>query len=188
MNTENFKPNEPALIDFVTGLKNRDDRGTLSLLRGTLSDSEEKQIRAWRVLARFGGIPQEDPHKADVVRTVAGLLAMPKLNHSPSKKPFGHACLRLLGDEERKNLHKADQPGPVAKRVQHLLAASRSEVCARVRHLGRRLDKDETSLDFAQLYTDLLYWGDKVKARWALSFWGAEAEAIEPFEDKEARQ
>ena len=166
----------------------RDDRGTLALLRGALSDSEEKQIRAWRVLARFGGIPQEDPHKADVVRTVAGLLAMPKLSHSPSRKSFGHACLRLLGDDERKSLHKAEQPGPVARRVQHLLAASRSEVCERVRLLGRRLDKEESSLDFAQLYTDLLYWGDKVKARWALAFWGAEVEETVSSSEKEAAQ
>ncbi|MEI7776630.1 MAG: type I-E CRISPR-associated protein Cse2/CasB, partial [Verrucomicrobiota bacterium] len=57
----------------------------------------------------------------------------------------------------------------------HLLASSRSEVCERVRQLGRRLDKEEGSLDFSLLFTDLLFWGDKVKARWALSFWGAEA-------------
>lgn len=188
MNSDNFKTNEPAVISFVQNLKLRDDRGTLALLRGALSDSEEKQMRAWRVLARFGGIPQEDPHKAEVIRTVAGLLAMPKLSHSSSKKPFGHACLRLLGDEERKNLHKAEEPGPISRRMQHLLAASRSEVCARVRQLGRRLDKEESSLDFAQLYTDLLYWEDKVKARWALSFWGAEAEEIEPSTKKETVQ
>ena len=186
MNTDTHITYEPAVLDFVSGLKKRDDRGTLALLRGALSDSEEKQIRAWRVLARFGGIPQEDPHKAEVVRTVAGLLAMPKLSDSRSGKTFGHACLRLLGDDERKSLHKADQPGPVARRVQHLLAASRSEVCERVRQVGRRLDTDENSLDFAQLYTDLFFWGDKVKARWALAFWGAEADDAKPKTEKEA--
>ena len=189
MNTDTYKPYEPAVLDFVSGLKARDDRGTLALLRGALSDSEEKQIRAWRVLARFGGIPQEDPHKAEVVRTVAGLMAMPKLSDARSGKTFGHACLRLVGAEEWKSLHKADQPGPVARRVQHLLAASRSEVCQRVRQLGRRLDKDEgTSLDFAQLYDDLLYWGAKVKARWALAFWGAEADGAEPATEKESAE
>ncbi len=175
MNTDNPESNEPAVISFVRDLKQRDDRGTLSLLRGALSDSEEKQIRAWRVIARFGGIPQQDPHKAEVVRTVAGLLAMPKLSHSTSGKSFGHACLRLLGEDERKSLHKPEQPGPIARRLQHLLAASRSEVCGRVRQLGRRLEREESSLDFAQLYSDLLYWGDGKKAAWALAFWGAEA-------------
>lgn len=176
MNTDTKQPFEPAVIRFVSDLKKRDDRGSLALLRGALSDSEEKQIRAWRVLARFGGIPQEDAHKAEVVRTVAGLLAMPKLSDTRNGKPFGGACLCLVGSEERKSLHKADQPGPISRRLQHLLAASRSEVCGRVRQLGRRLDKEDTSLDFSQLYTDLLYWGDKVKARWALAFWGAETD------------
>ena len=189
MNTDTHITYEPAVLDFVSGLKKRDDRGTLALLRGALSDSEEKQIRAWRVLARFGGIPQEDPHKAEVVRTVAGLMAMPKLSDGRSGKTFGHACLRLVGAEEWKSLHKADQPGPVARRVQHLLAASRSEVGQRVRQLGRRLDKDEgSSLDFAQLYSDLIYWGDKSKARWALAFWGAEADDAQSVTEKEGAQ
>ena len=188
MNTDTHKHYDPAVIDFVSGLKKRDDRGTLALLRGALSDSEEKQIRAWRVLARFGGIPQEDPHKAEVVRSIAGLMAMPKLSDSRSGKNFGHACLRLLGDDERKSLHKADQSGPIARRVQHLLAASRSEVCERVRQLGRRLDKEEANLDFSRLFTDLMFWGEKVKARWALSFWGAETDVTEHANETEVAE
>jgi CRISPR type I-E-associated protein CasB/Cse2 len=191
MNTDNPEHNEVAVVSFVSSLKKRDDgasRGTLALLRGALSDSEEKQIRAWRVLARFGGIPHQDPHNAEVVRTVAGLLAMPKLRHSPSKKPFGHACLGLLADDERKSLHKTEQPGPIARRMQHLLAASRSEICERVRQLGRRLDKEERSLDFAQLNDDLRHWGDRVKARWALAFWGVEADGAETNAEREAAE
>src|SRR5258708_20625053 len=155
MITKNKESIEPALIAFVHGLKERDDRGTLALLRGALADSEEKQIRAWRVLARFGGIPQDDPHKAEVVRTVAGLMAMPNLNDVRSGNPFGHACLRLLSDDERKSLSKVEQPGPISRRMQHLLAASHSEVCARVSQLGRRLDREDGTVDFAQLYHDL---------------------------------
>ena len=188
MNTDTKESYEPAVIAFVRDLKSRDQRGPLALLRGALSDSEEKQLRAWRVLARFGGIPQEDPHKAEVVRTVAGLLAMPKLSDSHNSKPFGHACLRLLGDDERKSLHKTEQAGPISRRMQHLLAASRSEVCDRVRQLGRRLDMEDGSLDFSQLYWDLFYWGDKVKARWALAFWGAEPDDAEISSAREAAQ
>ncbi len=168
------------VIDFVSGLKKGDDRGTLALLRGALGDSEERQIRAWRVLARFGGIPGEDLHKAEVVRTVAGLMSLPRLSDSRSGQSFGHACLRLVGAEERKSLHKAEQPGPIARRIQQLLAASRGEVCGKVRQIGRRLGKDDgCSLDFSQLYSDLLFWNPRTKARWALAFWGAEAEDAE---------
>lgn len=162
-----------ALVSFILARRRDDDRGTLALLRGALSDSGERQIRAWRVLARFGGIPSDDPHRADVVRTVAGLLALPGLQHVPGAGSLGQACRRLLGDEERKSLDKAAQPGPVSRRMQHLLAATRREVCDRVRQVGRRLDLEDATLDFNQLYSDLLRWSDHAKSRWAADFWGA---------------
>ena len=149
-----------ALIAFLLELKEGDNRGTLSMLRGALSSLPDRQRRAWRVLARFGGIPDKNVHWAEAVRSVAGLLAHPK----------------MLGDDERKSLWKADQPGPVSRRVQHLLAASREEICDRVCLLGRRLAVEGTSLDFSRLLDDLCYWGDKVKARWAADFWGADSQ------------
>lgn len=163
-----------ALITFLLKLKEDDDRGALAMLRGALSSLPERQRRAWRVLARFGGIPADDSHKAEAVRTVAGLLAHPKMQHKRDDKSFGKTCAALLGDDERKSLWKADQPGPVSRRVQHLLAASREEICDRVCLLGRRLAVEGASLDFSRLFDDLQFWGDKVKARWAADFWGAD--------------
>lgn len=165
-----------ALLGFVQQLKADDNRGTLALLRGALTDSTERQQRAWRVLARFGGIPTDDPHTAEVVRIVAGLLALPWLHHVSGGKSFGHACRALVGAEEMKSLHKPEQPGPVARRMQHLLAATRNEVCDRVRQLGRRLDRADranVALDFNRLYSDLIFWSDRSKAQWAADFWGA---------------
>lgn len=163
------------LVTFLEELKTEDDRGTLAMLRGALSSLPERQRRTWRVLARFGVIPDNDSHKAEAVRTVAGLLAHAKMQHKRDDKSFGKACTALLGDDERKALWKAEQPGPVSRRVQHLLAASREEICDRVCLLGRRLAVEGASLDFTRLLDDLRYWGDKVKARWAADFWGADA-------------
>lgn len=168
-----------ALLAFVQQLKVDDNRGALALLRGALTDSSERQQRAWRVLARFGGIPTDDPHTAEVVRIVAGLLALPRLRHAADGKTFGLACRALLGAEEMKSLHKPEQPGPVSRRMQHLFAATRSEVCDRVRQLGRRLDRADganVALDFNRLYSDLIYWSDRSKAQWAADFWGATEE------------
>jgi CRISPR type I-E-associated protein CasB/Cse2 len=170
---------ELAVISYVLKLKVEDDRGTLALLRGALSDSAERQMRAWRVLARFGGIPTEEPHKAEVVRTVAGLLALPGLSHAAGGKSFGEACQELLGEDERKGLSKAEQVGPVARRVQHLLSATRGEVCDRVRQLGRRLDRAAVAVDFNRLHADLMRWSDRTKASWAADFWGATEEGVE---------
>ena len=178
---------ELALIGFVQCLKPADDkdhsedRGTLALLRGGLADSSERQMRVWRVLARFGGIPAEgDFRRAEVVRIVAGLLAMTGLRHAPGGGSFGAACLRLLGDDERKSLHKPEQPGPVGRRMQNLLAANRDEICERVRQLGRRLErvKGGVVLDFNRLHEDLRFWSDRTKAEWAADFWGANNEAL----------
>jgi CRISPR type I-E-associated protein CasB/Cse2 len=172
----NTETKDPAVLGFVQRLKHDDDRGTLALLRGALADSPERQMRAWRVVARFGGIPSDDPHKAEVVRTVAGLMALPGLSHAPGGMSFGRACRKLLGEDERKSFQKPEQTGPVARRMQHLLAAARGEICARARQLGRRLDGAGVSLDFNQLYSDLLRWSDHTKARWAADFWAVAEE------------
>jgi len=172
----NTETKDLALVSFVLKLKQDDDRGTLALLRGALTDSTERQMRAWRVLARFGGIPADEPHKPEVVRTVAGLLALKGLNHALGGMSFGRACWKLIGEEERKSFVKPEQTGPVARRVQHLLAATRDEVCGRVRQLGRRLDGAGVALDFNHLHFDLLHWSDHTKARWAADFWGATEE------------
>ena len=163
------------LIGFLLELKADDDRGTLAMLRGALSSQPDRQQRAWRVLARFDGIPDKDAHETEAVRTVAGLFAHAKMQHQRNEKSFGKACTALLSDDERKSLWKADQPGPVSRRVQHLLAASRDEICDRVCLLGRRLAVEGASLDFTRLLDDLRFWGDKAKARWAADFWGADA-------------
>ncbi len=165
------------LVCFVLKLKTDEDRGALATLRGALTGSPDRQMRAWRMLARFGGIPTDDNRpKAEVVRTVAGLLAMPGLHHAGGGMSFGKACRKLLGDEELQSLNKPGQSGPIARRVQHLLAATRDEICDRVCQLGCRLEDASVSLDFNQLHTDLLYWSDRKKARWAADFWGAAQE------------
>ena len=56
--------------------------------------------------------------------------------------------------------------------MQHLLAASRDEVCARVSAIARRLANADGNVDFDRLYRDLDAWGQASKARWAASFWG----------------
>jgi CRISPR type I-E-associated protein CasB/Cse2 len=184
MTTDHLESANEPVVEFVLDLKRRDDRGGLALLRGALADSPERQVRAWRLLARFGGIPSNDlRRKADVVRVVAGLLALPRLHHAANGATFGRACRSLLSSEEFKSLGKSDQPGPVSRRMQHLFSATSGEICDRVRQLGRRLDVAErpTSLDFNQLYKDLLYWSDRRRARWACDFWGS-SEEEEPAE------
>ena len=157
-------------------LIDRDDRGSLALIRSGLSTSENHQAKAWRILAPFGGIPEGNGHRAEVVRTVAGLMSLPKLGTAATGKDFGHSCRRLLSEKERDSLYKADAPGPISRRMQHLLAASRDEICGRVSAIARRLANVDGNVDFDRLYRDLNNWGQAAKARWAASFWGGDDE------------
>ncbi|MCA1964028.1 MAG: type I-E CRISPR-associated protein Cse2/CasB [Prosthecobacter sp.] len=180
-NPSALEKEEPGLIRFVRGLKDRDDRGALATLRGALSNSEERQIRAYPLLAPFGGIPSGDAkqrYHADLVRILAGLMTLPNMHSERTGRNFGYSCRRLLGDEERKTLGKPEQPGPVGRRVMHLLAATREEVLDRVCSLARRIANAEGNIDFSMLYEDLRdwRWEGSTKAKWAASFWGAEIE------------
>lgn len=165
------------LIRYLSDLKTADRRGPLATLRGSLSPGEEPRMRAWRLLARFGGIPSHPEnrslHLSDVVRLTAGLFAMPNLSHSPEAGNFGTTCRGLLSDDERKSLHKPESLGPVSRRLQHLLAADRREVGDRVLRLARRMSQNETKINFVALYEDLNFWGSHTKAKWAGAFWNS---------------
>jgi CRISPR system Cascade subunit CasB len=62
----------------------------------------------------------------------------------------------------------------MTRRFQHVLAASRDEVCGRVSRLVLFAKSKEVRVNYDQLYSDLLYWSNVVRVRWAKSFWQAE--------------
>ena len=158
------------IIEYINDLKQKDNRGALAKLRNALADSQQRQMPAWHILARFGGL-QSDNHKAEVIRTVAGLLALPNITHNENTGNFGKACTSMLSPEERKSLYNTSTLGPVTRRFQQLLTSNRDEICSRVNSIGRRLNSSKTEIDIIKLYSDLTYWSDKTKTQWASDFW-----------------
>lgn len=157
-----------ALISFLRQCSARDDRTTLAnvccALRGNLKQ------RAWPFLARFGGIDNhvyEYDHNAKVVQTIAGLFAMHPVETKAGD--FGSAVRYLMRDDEK--LADPKDVGPIARRFQHLLSSEREEICDRVIRLVLRMKSREMPVNYSELFDGLLYWGDKVKCRWAGSFW-----------------
>lgn len=153
--------------------RHRDDRGLMATLRCALVPAKEQQ--AWPLVARFGGLNTNE-HRARTVRTVAGLYAL----HPPSGEAgakaanLGELCRHLLDDEERANLQSAEGIGPISKRFQHLLAADGEEIFDRVLRFVLRAKAEGIAIDYRQLYTDLWDWqygADRVRLRWARSFW-----------------
>ena len=146
----------------------RTDRGSLAQLRSGLRPAQ--QSRAWPLLARFGGVPHSDAdHHAAVVLTVAGLWAAAPDAKAPGD--FGATCRLLASDDEQRKLGQVGETGPMARHFQRLLAAERHEICERVVTVGLRAVAQGVGIHPIVLYTDLAYWGDRVKERWARSFW-----------------
>lgn len=151
-----------TLLDYLN--KKKEDRGVMADLRCALI--ENKRFRAYPHLGRFGGIDSKD---SLIVQTIAGLFA----SHSEitQKGNIGDLCRKLCRKEED------FEKGPMAKRLQYLLSSNRDEICDRVKRLVLRAKSEGIPVNYAQLESDLIYWGDKVKTKWAAAFWTPETEA-----------
>lgn len=179
----NFAESKHQAEKFITFLSNIQDSGTRSTLRGGLGTHDTKISRTWPILCHFGGIPTEkNHHLADVVRTIAGLYMLPGVIHSENAKSIGQSLLLLVSADERKNIHKVEETGPMARRFQYLLAASRGEICQRLVPYCRRLSNENGAINFVRLYLDLIYWSQATKANWAADFWGT---SLQPIQDTE---
>ena len=162
-----------GLIEYLTSLKEHDERGKLADIRCVLKDNQKQ--KAWPYLAQFNAIGES--HYANVIQTISGLYA----HHHPARTELwdfpeyhnlGDTCYLLLSDEERKDLFgDAKNAGPVTKRFQYLLAATEEEICDRVVKLVFYAKSKGIPVNYNQLIKDLIYWDDHVKLQWAKHFW-----------------
>jgi CRISPR system Cascade subunit CasB len=95
---------------------------------------------------------------------------------------MGTLCLGLCSKSE--NHGNDETPGPVAKRMQHLLAAESWEVCDRVIRLVLRAKTQGLAVEYEQLERDLYNWDkstmrDKIRAEWAKQFYTPGTERAE---------
>lgn len=163
-----------GLLRFLRGLHERDERGSLADLRCALTKA--RRHRAWPLLAFFDGIGNR--HPARVVQTVSGLYA-----HHPVETEvgnFGDTCRSLMSTDEAETYLQEQKPGPMSRRFQHLLAASRDEICERVVQLGLYAKSKEVPVNYEQLFNDLKYWSERVRIQWAERFWNPAPEEDGP--------
>lgn len=156
------------LLNFLRG--RRDDRGAMASLRCALV--EGKRHRAWPLLARFQGVGSD--FRALAVQLVAGLYA----SHPDEcdNGDLGSTCRAFLSVDERLVIGSKGEPGPVSRRMQHLLAAEGEEVFPRVLRLVLRAKAEGVPVNYGQLLEDLMQWRydpDAVRVRWARGFWAA---------------
>jgi len=163
-----------GLLEFLR--RRKEDRGLMADLRCALVES--KRHRAWPYLARFGGIGDE--FRAQAVQTIAGLYATHPNESNQTDADFGSLCRKFLSEEERGKIATAEGVGPVTRRFQHVLAADREEVFDRVTRLVLRAKAQDIPVNYGKLADDLLAWEtrpDRVRTRWAQSFWAPSEEA-----------
>jgi CRISPR system Cascade subunit CasB len=137
--------------------------------------TESKRHRAWPALAAFGGVGND--WKALSTQTIAGLYALhPK---EANQGDLGSTCRTLLSDDERGSLTETGEVGPLSRRFQHLLASDGEEIFGRVVRLVMRAKNEEKPINYEQLAHDLKDWqyqAERVRVRWAKSFWAPEVE------------
>jgi CRISPR type I-E-associated protein CasB/Cse2 len=153
MSAERADPHQLAvqLLEYLRKLQH--DRGAMADLRRALNPAQ--RYRAWPLLARVGGIG--DPR----YETVAGLFAChPEQTHTGN---FGTTCRTLSRDH-----------GTFEGRFRRLLGCSRrDDLYSHIRPIVLAAKAKSIPVNYEQLFADLSYWGEAVKARWAAEFWGA---------------
>lgn len=152
MTTQHTNPRELA-ASFLKHLRQyRNDRGAMADLRRALNPAQ--RYRAWPYLARFGGI--DEPR----FEIIAGLYAY----HPDEAKTgnLGSTCRRLSGEHNT-----------FEGRFRRLLACDRDDICEHVRPVVFTAKAKGIAVNYEELFADVCYWSDTVKARWAAEFWGA---------------
>jgi len=142
--------------------KHKDNRGMMANLRCVLVDN--KKHRAWPVLNRLGVEIDND-----VLAYVTGLFAVHP--ESTSAGNFGTTCKSI---EQRRGDKRSDDNKltPTERRFQHLLSADgRKERHERVMRMVLMAKSQGVPVNYEQLETDLKFWNDCTKTKWAASFW-----------------
>lgn len=144
-----------------------EDRGVMADLRHGLSRATE--YRAWPHIAPWCRLDDERERRIWLT-TAAGFAIHQRTAESGNMG----TVLRFIamgdgrGDEGLKTFDA---------RFRRLLAcSSAAEVCGHLAGILRAAERKGVPVNFAQLFTDLKYWGDRVKVRWATEYWGAQSD------------
>lgn len=154
-------------LEWAKGRVTAKDRGTLADLRRGFSPGTEH--RSWPHIAVYCDLTKD--RERMIWQTVAAGFAVHEETHNSGN--LGLTMRRLALDGS------AGSPEEALKsfdaRFRRLLTCdSVDEICERlpgIIHAAK--SKNGIPIDFERLYTDLFYWGERVKLRWAAAYWGS---------------
>jgi len=153
-----------AFVAFVFNRLGRDTAFGAALRR---ADNPATEYQSWEYLANWCDL--DNVYERTCFATVAaGLARAKKSNNSPAS--IGSTIAQSYKPEGNKD-------DSAKSKLRRLLACDSSiEACQWVRPILRLAESKGVPLNFGRLLDDLLYFGPKVKERWATDFYGKREE------------
>ena len=157
---------EPTLIQrFLAHLGDlTNDRGVMADLRHGLSKTTE--YRAWPHVAPWCRLDHERERR--IWLTVAAGFAIHQQTAPTGNMGAVMRALATGGGRGAEGLATFD-----ARFRRFLSCSSPTEVCDHLGGVLRAAERNGVAVNFAQLFTDLVYWNDRVKVEWATEYWGS---------------
>ena len=148
-------------VAYLLAFKASQDRGALAWLRRGLGRTLAETPEAARfVYPFFSDTESEQRYLEDAYFRVATLFAL-----HPENAATGN-----MGSHLRAAHRDTDDPGK-ERRMLQLLAAERGDLDDILRQAVTLLQAEQVAINWRQLLTDLIYWGDGVKRAWARGYW-----------------
>jgi CRISPR system Cascade subunit CasB len=156
-----MRPKE-RIEPFLAHLQKRSqERGMMADLRHGFSPTTE--YRAWPHIARWCHNFQSDKERTILLTIGAGFALHGK---TAANGNMGATLKKLAGG----------LPTFDARFRRLLTCTSAVELCEHLVGVLRTAKSKGITVDFAQLYEDLVFWGEHKKVAWASTYWGVEEE------------
>ncbi len=174
---------EQRFVEYLQGLKDRQDRGSLAALRRGLGKAPGTVLSmAPFVEGWVGGLNDWDRGRfylvASLFASYPGVRrtgsAIPQC--APGQRNFGGVFAGIVSAYIRNGTGPRDAQKRVERRFMALLNAHAEDLPRHLRHAVSLAKSENVPIDYVTLLKDLRYWdGDKrwVQQRWAGSFWAA---------------
>ena len=143
------------------------NRGVMADLRHGFSRATE--YRAWPHIAQWCRLDNERERRIWLT-TAAGFAVHQRTTDSGNMG----TVLRSLATGDGRGVEGLATFDARFRRF--LACASAPEVCDHLPGVLRAAERKGIPVNFGRLFSDLTYWGEKIKVRWATEFWGAASE------------
>jgi len=163
METEKI-PKKSKGAAFVAHILNRMARDTAFGAALRRADNPATEYQSWEYLASWGCDLEDDLERKCYATVAAGIARAKKSTDAPVS--IGKAIAQSYKPD-------GNQDDSAKRKLRRLLACDTGiEACQWLRSILRLAESRGVRMNYGQLLDDLLYFGPRVKERWAMDFYG----------------